>query len=354
MPIVQADALRGFITEIFAATGAPQEEAAIVGNHLVEANLMGHDSHGIVRTLGYVNQTKDGGLVPAAPMEVIGGRAAVAVLDVGWNFGQVGATRAMELAIERAREHGVGAVVCRNCGHIGRVGAYGQMAAAAGMIGMACVNNPGTDGLVAPYGGAKGRMGTNPWSTVVPTSDPEQPFVLDFATSVAAEGKVRVARNKGVEMPPNYLIDSNGNPTQNPADLYLNESGERGALLAFGGPVGYKAYGLAMAVEALSGALSGSGTAGGDKRGGNGVFMLALDVSAFIDRGEFDALFGGLQEHVTQPPYRESEGGEVITAGVPERRRMAQRLADGIDVDEETWRQVCEAASLVGVEALAV
>jgi uncharacterized oxidoreductase len=353
MPIIQVDALRAFITDIFEATGAPRAEAAIVGEHLVEANLMGHDSHGIVRTLGYVNQTKTGALVPAAPVEVSGGRGGAAVVDVHWNFGQVGATRAMEVAIERAREFGLGAAVCRNCGHIGRVGAYGELAAAAGMIGMACVNNPGTEGLVAPFGGAKGRMGTNPWSVVIPTTDPTRPFVLDFATSVAAEGKVRVARNKGVEMPPDYLIDSAGRPTRNPADLYLNEAGERGALLPFGGPVGYKAYGLAMAVEALSGALSGSGTAGSGKLGGNGVFMLAMDVSAFIDRGEFDGSFSGLVEHVTQPPYREGYE-EILTAGDPERRRMAQRLADGIDVDEETWRQVCEAGAVVGVEALGV
>ena len=352
MPIVQAEALRGFITDIFAATGASQEEAAIVGNHLVDANLMGHDSHGVVRTLGYVTQTQNGGIVPAAAIEVIGGHAATAVMDVNWNFGQVGASRAMELAIERAREHGAGVVVARNCGHIGRIGAYGQMAAAAGMIGMACVNNPGTDGLVAPFGGAKGRLGTNPFSVVSPTSNPDEPFVLDFATSVAAEGKVRVALNKGVEMPPEYLLDSAGNPTQNPADLYLNESGERGALLPFGGAVGYKGYGLAVAVEALSGALSGSGAAGGDKKSGNGVFVLALDIGAFTDRGEYDGIFGGLIDHVQQPPHR--EGQEVLTAGEPERRRMAQRLADGIDVDDETWRQVCEGASMVGVEALQV
>ncbi|MDA0352182.1 MAG: Ldh family oxidoreductase [Chloroflexi bacterium] len=352
MPIIQADALRGFITDIFAATGASREEAAIVGNHLVEANLMGHDSHGIVRTLGYITQTKDGGLVPAAKIEVIGGKGAAAVVDVNWNFGQVGATRAMEIAIERAREHGIGAAVCRNCGHIGRVGAYGQMAAAQGMIGIACVNNPGTEGLVAPFGGMKGRMGTNPFTFVIPTDNPDEPFVLDFATSVAAEGKVRVARNKGVEMPPGYLLDSAGNETTNPADLYQNESGEHGALLPFGGVVGYKAYGLAMAVEALSGALSGSGTAGGDGAGGNGVFMMALDISAFTERGEFDEMFGGLDQHVKKAPVQ--PGREVITPGVPERRRMAQRLADGIDVDEETWRQVCEAASMVGVAALAV
>ena len=281
---------------------------------------MGHDSHGIVRTLGYVTQTKNGGLVPAATIEVVGGKAAVVVVDVNWNFGQVGATRAMEIAIERAREHGLGAAVCRNCGHIGRVGAYGQMAAATGMIGIACVNNPGTTGLVAPFGGARGRMGTNPWSMVIPTENPDEPFVLDFATSVAAEGKVRVAMNKGVEMPPGYLIDSDGSETTNPADLYQNESGERGALLPFGGVVAYKAYGLAMAVEALSGALSGSGTAGSDSAGGNGVFMMAIDIPAFTERGSFDEMFTGLDQHVKQPPVQKD--GEVITPGVPERRRM--------------------------------
>jgi len=350
IPTIQVNPLRTYIRQIFSATGAPEEEAAIVANHLVEANLMGHDSHGIVRTLQYVTQTQNGGIVPGAPLEVIGGDAATAVLNVNHNFGQVGATRAMEIAIERAGEYGVGVVVTRNCGHIGRIGAYGQMAAAKNMIGIACVNNPGTDGLVAPFGGAKARLGTNPFSVVSPTSNPEQPFVLDFATSVAAEGKVRVALNKGVDLPPEYLIDSDGNPTQTPADLYPNESGARGALLPFGGTVGYKGYGLAVAIEALSGALSGSGAAGGENRLGNGVFVLALNISTFTNQSSFYEIFDGLIDHVTQEPFR--EGQEVITAGEPERRHMDQRLANGIEIDNQTWQQVQESGETVGVTPL--
>ena len=353
MPTIQAEPLRGWVAQVFAASGASAQEAADIAEHLVEANLMGHDSHGVVRTLTYMNQVQNGTIKPGGPIEVIHEHGAAVVIDGNWNFGQVIAKEAMAIAIDRAREHGLSAVVCRQTGHIGRVGAYAQQAAAAGMIGIGCVNNPGTTGLVAPFGGAVGRMGTNPLAIAIPGPDGDRPFVLDFATSVAAEGKMRVAVNKGVEVPPDYLLNSDGQPTRDPRDLYPDEAGKRGALLPFGGPVAYKAYGLAMAVEALSGSLSGAGTAGSGKPGGNGVFLMALDIGSFIDRGEFAESFLGLNEWVTQPPFREGTD-EVLTAGEPERRRMAERLANGIDLDDETWRQMMEAGAMFNVAPMAV
>ena len=349
MPIIQAEPMRGWVAQVFAAAGASAEEAADIAEHLIEANLMGHDSHGVVRTLTYIRQVVNGTITPAGPIEVVHEHGAAVVIDGNWNFGQVIAKHAMNIAIERAREHGLSAVVCRQTGHIGRVGAYVEQAAAAGMIGIGCVNNPGTTGLVAPFGGAVGRMGTNPIAISVPGTNDTEPFVLDFATSVAAEGKMRVAVNKGVEVPPDYLLNRDGQPTRDPRDLYGDEVSKRGgALLPFGGPVAYKAYGLAMAVEALSGSLSGSGTAGSGKPGGNGVFLMALDIGSFIDPGEFAASFAGLNEHVTGPPFREGTD-EVLTAGQPERRRMADRLVNGIELDDETWRQMMEAGNMVGV-----
>ena len=351
MSVIQADPLRIWVAQVFAASGASDQEAGDIATHLVEANLMGHDSHGVVRTLTYMNQVENGTIKPAGAIEVIHEHGAAIVVDGNWNFGQVIAKQAMSMAIERAREHGLSAVVCRQTGHIGRVGAYAQQAAAEGMIGIGCVNNPGTGGLVAPFGGAVGRMGTNPLAIAIPGEDGEHPFVLDFATSVAAEGKMRVAVNKGVEVPPEYLLNSDGQPTLDPNDLYPDEAGNRGALLPFGGPVAYKAYGLAMAVEALSGSLSGAGVAGSGKPGGNGVFFMALNIGSFISPEEFNESFGSLNKHVTQPPFREGND-EVLTAGEPERRRMAERLANGIELDDETLRQMNEAAAMVGVGAL--
>ena len=353
MPVVEPAALQDWIATIFAASGATENEAEVIAAHLVEANLMGHDSHGVVRTLTYINGVKAGNIVPAQPVEVIAQNGAAVVIDGHRNFGQVIAKQAMAMAIERARELGVGAVVCRQTGHIGRVGAYAEQAATAGMIGIGCVNNPGTAGLVAPFGGATGRMGTNPFAVAVPGEREGDPFVLDFATSVAAEGKIRVAVNKGVSVPPDYLLDRDGQPTLSPGDLYPDQAGRRGALLPFGGPVAYKAYGLAMAVEALAGSLSGAGTAGAGEPGGNGVFLMALNISSFIAPADFDRSFTVLKEHVTAPPFREGVDA-VLVPGQPERERRSRLLASGIDLDDETWRQITEAAESVGVAAMAL
>ena len=255
------------------------------------------------------------------------------------------------MAIAKARASGVGIAVAHRSAHAGRIGAYGEQAARAGLIAIACVNVHGGGRLVAPFGGAERRLATNPIVFAAPTEDPERPFVLDLATSVGAEGKVRVARNRGVQLPPGWILDGAGRPSTEPWDLYGGDPpGSRtpGALLPVGGPVGHKGFGLSMAVELLAGALTPAGATRPDGGGrGNGIFVLAIDPERFVGLGPFEESLSALVEYVKQPPYAEGFD-EVLTAGEPERRRRTERMASGIELDDATWRQVGAAAASVG------
>jgi len=343
VPTVAPGALREYIARIFEAAGAPSEDAAEVATHLVGANLRGHDSHGVIRVSRYMEQIRAGGIVPGAAVEVERQSAASALVNGNWNFGQVVARNAMAIAIEKARAAGVAVVSTYRSAHAGRMGTYAEQAVEAGMAAMIMANNHGGGRLVAPFGGAERRLSTNPITFGFPTGDPEAPFVLDMATSAGAEGKVRVALNKGVPLPDGWLLDAEGMPTHNPAALY-----DGGAILPVGGPEAHKGFGLSMAVEGLAGALSPAGTSRPDGAGGQGIFMLALDLEQFAGRAMFESAFGDLIDYVRKPPYR-AGFDEVLIAGEPERRRMRER-ASAIPLDEETWRQLCEAGNSVGVE----
>ncbi len=348
MPSVPAAALTDYIARIFAATGSPADEAQRVAEHLVGANLRGHDSHGVIRTPGYVTLASTGVLKPGAASSIVRESASTALLDGGWNYGQVAAYHATNLAIAKARETGIGWVSACNSGHIGRVGAYGEQIVAAGMIAFGGVNSPGTR-LTAAFGGAHRRLGTSPIMIAMPGPTPDEPFVLDMATSVIAEGKVRVAVNKGAQLKPNLIIDGDGHPTTEPRDFYgTGTNAKQGALLPVGGETGgHKGFALNMAMEALSGILSGAGTSVEGQRGSNGVFMMALDPTRFVEAGVFVSMMAALVGFVKEPPYAPGVD-EVLTAGEPERRNLADRLANGVPLDDETWKQIGDAAASVG------
>ncbi len=352
MPVLDARELTRHVVRIFRATGAPTADAEQVATHLVEANLKGHDSHGVIRIESYVNGAHAGSIRPGVTSTVEEETATTAVVNGNWNYGQVVGRDTMDIAIAKARAEGVGIAVAHQSAHAGRIGAYGEQAARAGLISIACVNVHGGGRLVAPFGGAQRRLATNPIVVAAPTEDPDAPFVLDMATSVGAEGKVRVARNKGVQLPPDWILDGEGRPSTEPWDLYGGDPpGSRtpGALLPVGGPVGHKGFGLSMAVELLAGALTPAGASReGAVGGGNGIFMLAIDPDRFAGLGPFSAGLSELIDYVKQPPFAEGFDG-VMTAGEPERRRMAERMANGIELDDETWRQIAGATAAVGV-----
>lgn len=360
MPTVPPAELRRYLERVFEAAGAPSAAAAEVADHLVEANLKGHDSHGVIRAAPYVLAVQEGRVEPVAPIEVERETETTALVNGNWNFGQVVAREAMAIAVAKAQTQGIAAVGGYRAAHIGRAGAYGEQAAAQGMVALGWVNGHGASAFVAPFGGTARRLATNPLFVAAPTGDPDAPFVLDMATPGVAEGKVRVALNRAAELPPGRILDGAGRPSTDPHDLYGGDppgSRAQGALLPLGvapdygaggdGGVGHKGYALALAVDLLAGALTGAGGSSGGASRGNGFFFIAVDPGRFIGLDGFEGELAGLLDYVKQPPYAEGFD-EIMTPGEPERRRMAERR-DGIPLDDATWQQIAEAAASVGV-----
>jgi uncharacterized oxidoreductase len=345
MPAVSSADLTELVIRIFRASGVPAEPAQIVAEHLVDGDLCGVSSHGIIRIPQYVQAVEEGRVVPDARLSVVRETAAAAVLDGGHGFGQVMARKAMEVAIDRARHAGVGAATLVNCGHTGRLGSYTEHAARAGLARLIMANTGGNGQWVAPFGGTSGRLATNPISIAVP-SDSGEPLLLDFATSVAPEGKVRTMLTAGRSIPADWIIDSLGRPSTNPADLY---GPPRGALLPFGG---HKGFGLAMLIDALAGGLSGAGccTAIDQPMEGktDGVFLLAVNVADFVSLADFRAAVSRLIDHVKSSPASPGSA-EVLVPGELEARTRRNRLRDGIPIADATWEIIRQSAARVGV-----
>ena len=336
-----ADHLQGIGTRLFDAAGSPHEESKLVSEILVRSSLMGHDSHGILRFSQYAQWVRSKLIVPAAPFEIVEATSSFAVVDSHFGWGQVAAKKAMELAMEKARDSGVGTVVVRNCSHIGRLGEYSAMPTTAAMIGSVLVSGYGGKDLVAPWGGKEPRLAANPLSWAAPTGY-VWPFLVDITTSVVPEGKVRVALNAGKQLPEGCLIDHQGNPTTNPADLYPPNGG---ALLTFGGIVGHKGYGLNLVAEVFAGALSGMGCRGYDNgKNGNSVFLQAFDISHFLSVDRFVESVQGLITHLKSCPPRPGVE-EVLVPGEVEYRAQKQLLEEGITVSDGTWKEIEAAAA---------
>jgi len=341
MPTFTAHQLRRVGQAIFKAVGTPRDVAQRVSDSLVTNNLMGHDSHGVIRIPSYLRKISEGQIVPQAQPEVVRETPTTALLDGHWAFGQVVAARGMEIAIAKAKGQNIAAVGMFHCPHIGRVGEYPSMAAQQGMIGIALCNSGPPGGNVAPFGGRKPFFSTNPLALAVPAGE-HPPLLVDFATSVVAEGKVRVARNRGKQIPQGWIVDSEGHPSTDPHDLY-----EGGALLPFGR---HKGYGLALFIDILGGILTGTGcTAMPDYDGGNGTFVMAIDIQNFRPLAEFkasvDQLFAAVKEVPLAPGFE-----EILIPGEIEYRTQAQREREGIFVEEVTWAQIVEEAQGMGVD----
>jgi len=341
MPTLTAHQLRRVGQAIFEAMGTPRDVAQRVSDSLVTNNLMGHDSHGVIRIPSYLRKISEGQIVPQAQPEVVRETPTSALLDGHWAFGQVVAARGMEIAIAKAKGQNIAAVGMFHCPHIGRVGEYPAMAAQQGMIGIALCNSGPPGGNVAPFGGRKPFFSTNPLALAVPAGE-HPPLLVDFATSVVAEGKVRVARNRGKQIPQGWIVDSEGHPSTDPHDLY-----EGGALLPFGR---HKGYGLALFIDILGGILTGTGcTAMPDYDGGNGTFVMAIDIQNFRPLAEFkasvDQLFAAVKEVPLAPGFE-----QILIPGEIEYRTQAQREREGIFVEEVTWAQIVEEAQGMGVD----
>lgn len=341
MPTIDATRLTSIANRIFTALGAPDADAAWIAGLLVRANLRGHDSHGVIRIPQYAAAVERGDVDPKSPVTVMGETAVTARLDGGRGFGQVVARRGMELAIVKASAAGLSAVSLANTSHVGRLADYGELAAAERLVAMLWVN--AVHGLhVTPWGGAAKRLGTNPHAVVIP--GPNGPaMVLDFATSVVAEGKLRVKRNRKEPTPPGWFLDAQGQPCTDPEVFYADPPG---AILP---AAEHKGYGLSLAVEILGGILSGSGAAGpGRGLFANGTLMVCLDVERFLPLEDFHRQVAALFEWVKSAP-RAPGATEILVPGEPEGRLEVERRRDGIPIDEETWAQIEGVAAGLGV-----
>ena len=344
MPTFAADHLADWSRRLLQGLGVPAEEAQVVAEVLVEANLVGHDSHGVLRLPQYADYLRHGHIRPGAPFEIVRETPASAVVDGHMNFGHVTMTRATGIAVAKARGAGVAAVLVRGCHHIGRLGTYVSRAARQGLAAWLAVNSPGGR-CVAPWGGIDRRMGTNPIAFAVPTRT--DPLVLDMTTSVAAEGKVRVLHQQGRPAPPDWLLDHSGQPTTRTADFYADPPG---ALRPLGGSVGYKGFGLSVMLDLLCGALSGQGALRPDLTPGhNGVSLVVWDIRAFVPMEFFFEQVDQLSEWIkSSRPV--PDGGEILLPGEIEMRTAATRRQKGIPIPEGTWTLLSALSRDVGIE----
>jgi uncharacterized oxidoreductase len=345
MPTFNPDALTAFIDLLFRAARVPPDDATRVADSLIDANLCGHDSHGVIRTVQYLDAIADGRLKPGAPFTVERQTAAVLVASAGWGLGQVQAHRLLDRLVPRAQALGLAAGTLKHCGHIGRLGEYAETAARQGMALIATVNNHGFGRGVAPPGGTEARIGTNPLCIGVPTEG--DPVILDIGTSVVAEGKVRVCFNKGQPAPEGWLLDPAGRPTTDPGVLYREP---RGSILPLGGTQAYKGFGIGLLLDMLVGGLSGApcSTPGAPNLSGNAVVFLVLDVSQFAGTDHFLHQVTNLAANVRNCPRAEGVP-EILLPGDPERRESARRCAQGIPLDDGTWSQLVAKAKSLGV-----
>ena len=340
MPTFSHTHLHALTCNVLQALGTPADLVDAVATSLVGANLAGHDSHGMIRLPVYAQAARDGRVVPAARASVAPQSAylATVVVDGARGWGQPAAHLATGEVMLRADKFGMGAAVVQRCNHIGRVGEYVERMAAQNLIGMAMCNaNPN----VAPFGGRKKMLGTNPISIAVPRAHGQPPVLLDAATSVVAEGKLRVARDKGMPTPPGWIVDSDGNPSTNPNDFYAG-----GALLPMGA---YKGYGLSAMVELIGGLLSGMSAAFlPDYARGNGVLLMALKPDAFMPLPDYLAQVERFCDGIKRAPPAPGVS-EVLLPGEPEQRARAERMARGIELPEATWQSIEDLARGLGV-----
>ena len=344
MPSFRAPELTEFVTRLFQDAGVPSDESRIVAASLVGSNLRGHDSHGVMRVPQYLDFVEQGIYRTGVALKVEHETPAVVSCDGQWGFGQVQAHRLVDLIVPRARALGLAAGSARNCGHIGRLGEYAEKAAEAGLILIATVNNNGAGQRVAPPGGIEPRLGTNPLCAAVPTTG--DPVVLDFGTSVVAEGKVRVYHINQRPVPEGWLLDPQGRPTTDPSVLY---NPPLGSILPMGGAQAYKGFGLGLVLDMLAGGLSGgrSSHPGAPPARGNNVLFLALDPAQFAGRDALLREATGVAEFVRDTPR--APGVEAIfLPGDPERKMLERRSAGGIPIEEAHWAKLCEVAARLG------
>jgi len=331
MPMVQADRLTRIGAALLRTAGASDEEASAVALGCVNANLAGHDSHGIIAIPAYIDRIRVGHIVPGAPWTIVQESPTTTVIDGHWGFGFHVNAKAMALTIEKAKTANVAACTVFRQSHVGRLAAYPMMAMREGMIGLATADSGRSPKHVAPFGGREARLGTNPISIAVP-SDLEAPFYLDMATSAVAAGKILLAAARDEAIPTGWIVDSDGRQTTDPRQFRKG-----GALLPLGGTEGYKGSGLAAMVEVLCGLLTGLGF-GVEPTGrhNDGCFMAVFNVAAFRPLQDFKKEVAEFARYLKATPPSEGSHGVFYPGEVEYIREQKRRIA-GIDVEDATW-----------------
>ena len=346
MPNIDATALTDFVRDIFAAIGCSQEESARIGKYLVGSNLAGHDSHGVARVPRYVQWKQDGMIFPDRVVTTVVDTPVLAILDGQFGFGQTTAPQAVKIGIDKCKAMGLAAIGLRRSGHVGRVGEWAEMAAGEGLVSLHFVNVAGSV-LVAPFAGVDRRFSTAPVCIGIPRQG-QEPVILDFATSLVAEGKVLVASQGGKKLPADALVAQDGKVSGDPHLLYGDYGANpardykkgTGAIRAFGE---HKGSGLALMCELLGGALSGNGASSFDVRWSQGMFSFYIDP-AKIDPENF------LPAEVTRfisfvkSSKPQKAGEEVLVPGEPEARMRAERRTKGVPLPDDTLAALLEAA----------
>ena len=344
MKTVPAAKLVTLVTAIMQGGGSSASEAATVARRLVDSNLVGHDSHGVIRVGKYLEWVRAGWLVPNARPTVAFENDAIAIVDGNRGFGQVVGEYAGALGTRKAAKTGIAMVGLRNCGHLGRVGDWAELAAGQGQVSLHFLNTSGAQ-RVAPFGGSDRRLSTNPITIGVPLAGGD-PVILDVTTSTVAEGKLFVAINKGEHVPPGWIIDKHGQPTTDPRDFY-----DGGALLTVGA---HKGSGLSIVVDMLAGALStGKSSDPDDTVLRNNMLSIYIAPAVYDSEGAVAREVARFVAWVKASPPA-VPGQPVLMPGEVERSTRARRRLDGIAVDDKTWADILDAAQSVGIAAARV
>lgn len=343
MPTFSADHLTEVLEKIYRAKGSSPEEAAIVTRHQVMANLVGHDSHGVIQTARYVQAIDKGHIVPGAKYDIERESPTSAVINGNWGFGFSVTERAMRETIDKAKESGVAMATVRQQSHVGRLGGYATMAAEEGMIAMIMADSGLGPKSVAPFGGRTSRLGTNPICFAAPSGQ-SGPVLLDMATSAVAVGKIHIARSKGVQIPTGWILDKDGHATTDPNDYY-----DGGTVLPLGGDQAHKGYGLSFIVEMFCGLLTGLGF-GLDPLGrhNDGIFMAVFDIARLHDEASFAHSVSDFIAYLKETPLAEGFD-EILYPGEFEYRTGTKRRAEGIEIDDATWKSLTDLLAELGL-----
>lgn len=347
MPVFSAQSLQGFAQSLLAAGGAPDHEAAIVAESLIGANLRGHDSHGVMRIPFYLSAVSEGRIRPGATLKIERETPGAIICDGGWGFGQVLSRDLTDRLIVKAGQVGVACGTLRQSAHIGRLGEYAERAAEQHMAAFIFANTHGAAPRVAPVGGKRPRLGTNPLCIGMPGGE-SGPFVLDFGTSATAEGKVRVKRIAGQSVPEGWILDPDGKSTTDPEQLYGDPPG---TILPMGGNQAYKGFGLSFMIEMLCGGFSGGPCAHPDPPPpvGNCASFFILAPELFAGFEHLRQEVAGLENYVRGVPLIEGVS-HVTLPGDPERQTLVERSQNGIPIDDGNWKALVDLAEQLDVE----